>query len=92
MNPFTLIYDLFDNDNYGLYETGSMDRIAGVVVRNDRDGAEYYEGHTYNVPVVASRPWESLEQFAARLYALYTQKRATKLRANPSTTFDLFAA
>jgi len=90
--PYTLIYDMFDGENFGLYTAESVERIAGIIQVADGSGMDYYEGHAFNIPRLASRPQESLEEFADRLYFMFTSTRARTAKVRPSQTFDLFAS
>ena len=68
MQNFMLIYDAFEESHYGIFDRTSGERLAGIVVTPTPTG-DTFEG-SINGRHERAREWESLDDFAERLYRL----------------------
>lgn len=70
MKSYMLIYDAFEDAHYGVFDKANGERLAGIIVTPTPTG-DTFEG-SINGRRKHAREWESLDEFAERLYRLAT--------------------
>lgn len=68
MQNFMLIFDAFEESHYGVFDRTSGVRLAGIITIAKPTG-DTFEG-SINGRQERAREWESLDDFAERLYRL----------------------